>query len=175
MEEKVEAKQKYEEKAKAKEDLELKNKSSANQDISEEEKLRQVEKLLKEAGAEIDAKQSPDVDRLNQVFAKLQGSRRFPELPAGIQQQLRTLAHLQEQRRLGHTGKTGFEVDHAIRVLAEDIGKKMAELQKTKPDEFDLTPQEVELLLRFDEFYMQSSKPQENQPSRTKPQTMDIG
>jgi hypothetical protein len=46
--------------------------------------LRQVEKLLKEAGAEIDAKQTLDMDRLNQVFAKLLGSLRFPELPESI-------------------------------------------------------------------------------------------
>jgi hypothetical protein len=68
---------------------------------------------------------------VNQVFAKLQAiQKRFQTLPPGIQQQLKTLADLQRQRRLGLNGRSGTEVDEAIKILSEDTGEKMIKLGK---------------------------------------------
>ena len=96
-------------------------------DMREEDQRKQVEKLLNEALGDIKAKQNVDLDKVNQIFSKLRGTERLPKLPPGIQQQLKTLSQLQQQKRLSEGGEANHAVDEAIRILAEDIGKKMIE------------------------------------------------
>ena len=82
-------------------------------------------------------------------MGKLRGTQRFPKLPPGIQQQLKTLSQLQQQKRLSEDDeKTDDTVDQAIRILSEDIGNL---LQKETP--FSFNAHESLILSNFVQFH----------------------